>query len=487
MIALLLAATITVAADADLQAAIDRAKAGETIELEPGAIYTGHFMLPDKGGDAVTTITTRGADARAPRGRISPADAASFAKLRTPDNDPALATAAGAHHWRITLLDISGADDGDLVALGSGSHEQTIKSQIPHDLVVDRVYIHGDPARGRRRGISLNSAATTVTRSYIADIKAVGRDAQAICGWNGPGPFTIADNYLEASTENVMFGGADPGVQDLVPSDITITGNTLTKPPQWRQERWEIKNILELKNARHVVVRNNVLEYSWKAGQSGFAVMLTVRNQDGACPWCEVSDVVFENNLVQHSGSAVNILGVDNNHPSKQTRGIVFRGNLFADIDNQRWGGGGYAIQITGGPRDITFDHNTIVQEHGAGFLQVEGPPISGFVFTDNVVRQSVYGAMGRDRAPGSDSLTTYFPAARFTNNLIVDGDGSHYPSGNRFPSFREVCEQMVSCESMDYRWRTEGAFKGAGTTQPLPAASAPHNPQSSAPTNRDR
>lgn len=449
MIGLLLAVTLAVPAGGDLQAALERARPGDTIELEAGATYTGHFVLPVKpvrdgqDGDAFITLRTAGAQARAPRGRISPADAAAFAKLRTPDNEAALSTAAGAHHWRITLVEILGADDGELVSLGGGSREQTIKAQIPHDLTVDQVYLHGDPARGRRRGIGLNSASTTVTRSYISDIKAVGRDAQAICGWNGPGPFTITNNYLEASSENVLFGGADPGIKDLVPSDIVITGNTLAKPQAWRSERWEVKNIFELKNARRVAVRDNVLEYNWKAAQGGFAVLFTVRNQDGACPWCEVSDVVFEENLVQHSGGGVLITGVDSNHPSRQTHDIVIRSNVFVDIDNQKWGGNGYAFLILDGPRDITIDHNTILQEHGSGFIQTEGPAISGFTFTNNVVMQNAYGVIGANRAPGNDSLNAFFPGATFTGNVIAGGDSSLYPRGNRFPARDKLCGEL--------------------------------------------
>jgi Right handed beta helix region len=479
MIGLLVAAVLSVPAGGDLQAALDRAAPGDTIELEAGATFTGHFRLPAKTGDAVTTIRTAGADARAPERRLSPADAAAFAKLRTPDNQPALETAPGAHHWRVTLIEVFGGDDGELMSLGSGSRDQATASQVPHDLVVDRVFVHGDPATGRRRGIGLNSASTTITRSYISDIKAVGRDTQAICGWNGPGPFTIADNYLEASTENLLFGGADPSIANLVPTDITITGNTLAKPVAWKQERWQVKNLLELKNARHVVIRDNVLEYNWQQAQTGFAVLFTVRNQDGACPWCEVSDVLFEDNLVQHSGGGVSILGVDYIHPSQQTHGIVIRSNVFAGLDNQRWGGSGYAIQMSDGPRDITFDHNTIISEHGAGFIQVEGPKISGFVFTNNIVRAQSYGVAGRDRAPGNDAIAFFFPGARMTGNVIADGDASRYPQGNQFPAFQEVCAQMTSCESRDYRWRDGSKYAGIGATRP-PAASAPRTRQSS-------
>ena len=463
------AETIAVPAGGDLQAALDRAKPGDIVELAAGATFSGHFTLPVKAGTAMTTLRTAGRTAVADGGRVTPADAAHFAKLQTPDTLPALQTATGAHHWRVMLLEVLGPDDGDLVALGDG-RTQTAPAQVPHDLVIDRVFVHGDAARGRRRGISLNSASTTVTGSHISDIKAVGRDAQALCGWNGPGPFTITNNYLEASSENILFGGADPAIANLVPADITITGNTLRKPDAWRQERWEVKNLLELKNARHVVIRDNTLEYNWLAAQTGFAILFTVRNQDGGCPWCEVSDVVFEHNVVRHSGGAVNILGVDNNHPSQQTRSIVIRSNVFFDIDNQRWGGSGYAFQITDGARDITIDRNTIIQEHGAGFIQVEGPPIPGFVFTNNIVRHNVYGIAGRDRAPGNDSLKTYFPGARFSGNVIADGDSSRYPSGNEFPSFQDLCAQMMSCVEHVYRLKPESKWRAAGADIQLPA-----------------
>jgi hypothetical protein len=173
--------------------------------------------------------------------------------------------------------------------------------------------------------------------------------------------------------------------------------------------------------------------------------------------------VVFERNIVRHSGGAVNILGVDNNHPSKQTRGIVIRSNVFADLDNQRWGGSGYSIQMSDGPRDVTFDHNTIIQEHGAGFIQVEGSPITGFVFTNNIVRSHTYGVAGRDHAPGNDSISFYFPGAKMTGNVIADADSARYPSGNQFPTFAELCAQMMSCESRDYRFKPEAKLRSAG------------------------
>src|SRR5215470_12905232 len=300
------AATVTVSANGDLQAAIDSAKPGDTIELQPGATYTGHFTLPAKSpsGSAFVTIRTGGPAAVPDGARIDPARSQMLAKLRSPDAGTVLATSPGAHHWRVMLVEVLATGvRRDLITLGDGSRAQSAESQIPHDLVLDRVYVHNtDPAQGLKRAIALNSASTVITGSYIADVKDAGADSQAICGWNGPGPFVVTNNYLEAAAENILFGGADPSVPNLVPSDITISGNHFTKPTAWRNQRWVVKNVLELKNARRVSITGNIIEYSWEGGQTGYAVLFTVRNQDGGCPWCEIRDVVFERNLVRHAG-----------------------------------------------------------------------------------------------------------------------------------------------------------------------------------------
>jgi hypothetical protein len=104
-------------------------------------------------------------------------------------------------------------------------------------------------------------------------------------GSNGPGPYLIANNYLEASGENIMFGGADPYIANLVPSDITIRQNYISKPLSWRGQAWIVKNLLELKNAQRVTIDGNLIENNWAAAQPGVAIVLTPRNQDGNSPW----------------------------------------------------------------------------------------------------------------------------------------------------------------------------------------------------------
>ena len=200
--------------------------------------------------------------------------------------------------------------------------------------------ITGDANVGQRRGIALNASDVTIANSDIRDIKDVGLDSQAICGWNTPGRITIRNNYLEAAGENIMFGGADIKIPNLVPSDIVVEDNILTNP-KWRGTSWTVKNLFELKNARRVLVRRNLMEYNWSGGQAGFAIVLTPRNSSGRTPWVVVEDVEFSNNVIRSASSVFNILGHDDTARSGQLARLLIKNNLAYDIHAGNWGGTG--------------------------------------------------------------------------------------------------------------------------------------------------
>ena len=88
--------------------------------------------------------------------------------------------------------------------------------------------------RVRNAASPSTAVGINILNSYVSDIKAINADSQAINGYNGAGPFTIENNYLEAAGENVLFGGGDPAVTNLVPSDIVLRRNHLFKPLEWR-------------------------------------------------------------------------------------------------------------------------------------------------------------------------------------------------------------------------------------------------------------
>ena len=429
----------------DLQAVLNAARAGDEIRLEAGATFTGTFVLPAFDGDAPVTLRSDVADASIPPDqRVTPATATRFARIVSPGPKAALRTAPAAHGWRLIALElfITNGGAGDVVQIGDGSSAQRDSAQAAHDIVLDRLYIHGDPELGQKRGVALNGRAVTVRNCYISDIKAVGVDAQAIAGWNGAGPFTIENNYLEAAGEGFLLGGGDPGIQNLVPADVVVRYNHLTRPMTWRGSKWQVKNLFELKNARRVRVEWNLMENNWVAAQPGYAVLLTPRNQGGRCPWCVVEDVEFAHNVVRNTSAGVNILGHDDSPGgSGPTTGVRFFDNLFTGITT-RLGGNGWGMLIGDGPRDLTIERNTF-EFDGTTLLYAWGSPkIEGFRFVGNASPHGTYGINGAGASTGTLTFQRFFEEPVVTGNWLAGGSSARYPPGNRFETPFDISAQ---------------------------------------------
>ncbi len=460
----------------NLQHALNAARPGSIIALRPGAIFRGPFTLREKHGDNekredewITIRTSLPDGVFPPPGiRVGPAQA-SLMPIIESSSASAIMTAEGAHHYRFIGVEIRpspGAFLYNLVTLGT--NENSVED-LPHHIVFERCYLHGDPKVGGRRGIALNSRYTAVVDSYLADFKEQGADSQALAGWNGLGPFTIVNNYLEGAGENLLFGGADPSLKNLVPSDIEIRRNHFAKPLSWRLgdpsyagTHWTVKNLFELKNARRVLIDGNIFENNWGDAQNGFAILFTVRNQDGGAPWSTVEDVTFTNNIVRHTGSAVNILGRDNNHPSQQTKRVLIRDNVFDDVTGAKWDGAGRLFQLLIGTADVVIDHNTAF--HTGDVITAEGQAHSGFVYTNNLTPHNQYGVGGANTY-GNPLLTlaTYFPGAKFLKNILIGGPAKLYPPDNFFPAIADDVG-FVDLAGGNYRLAPGSPYKAAGT-----------------------
>lgn len=489
--------TIDVPAGKSLQAALDAAEPGDTISLQAGAVYMGPFTLPDKQGSGWITVQSSGVDSLPAGVRVGPAQAGDMPKLEALSG-AVIQTAQGAHNYRFIGLEISpgtqpvsaatrlvhwlrstvtaapqaataappqAAQLVNLVNLGQGD---TSASTLPSYIIFDRCYIHGDAAVGARRGIAMNSAYTAVINSYLADFKQTTVDAQAIESWNGPGPFKVQNNYLEASGENLMFGGEDPSIPGLVPSDIEVIGNHFSKPlawmagnPAYQGTPWSIKNIFELKNASRVLVQGNLFEYNWAQAQDGFSILFTVRDQDGTAPWSVVSDVTFTNNVVRHVADGINVLGFDNNAPSRQTQRILVQNNLFQDVGGA-WGDGVW-LAMNDGSHGVSVVHNTALQT--GSIIFADGRPHTAFTFADNITPNNTYGIIGTGTGPGAQTLAHYFPGARVQGNAIIGGQAAAYPTGNFFPASATALG-FVNLAAGVYDLTAHSAFLGQGSDQ---------------------
>ena len=459
-----------------LQAALDAAKYGDTIVVQAGVTLTGNFTLPQKTGTGEIVIQSSRISELPEGKRVNPSQSALFAKLQTANSDPVLATAPGAHHYRFQgiefLTESSSKLVYDMIRLGGGRKEQKTLDTVPHHLVIDRCYIHGFETQDVQRGISLNSAETTISNSYISNIHGVGYDTQAIAGWNGPGPFHIINNHLEAAGENIMFGGADSAAEALLPANIEIRGNYIYKPWSWKVghpsyagKHWTVKNNLELKSAKNVVIDGNMMENNWTDGQDGTSVLLTVRNQDCKASWSTVQQVKFTNNIVFNGQGGMNFLGKDNEAEpaygkcpagSTSVRGsdVLVSNNLFYDIRGP--------FLVFNGFNNVTFSHNTHIQT--GNIMTLYGTPSEKFVYTDNLtIRGSKgYGLVGDGFGEGVVALRKYAADGVFKNNVLIGVSASEYPKENQYPASVDRVG-FVNFEKGEYRLSPSSPFKGIG------------------------
>jgi hypothetical protein len=496
---------IPVIAGGDLQAALHASQPGDVIELQAGATFIGNFTLPKKpGADWIYIRSSAHALLPEPGTRVLPSHAGLMARIDTPNRTPAITTGAAAHHYRFVGIEVTarGAtrstgpfSDNNVVYLESEGG-QTAPSQVPTDITFDRCYIHGTPTGSVRRGIAMNGARMAVVDSYLSDFHEVGADSQAVSGWNGPGPFKIVNNYLEGAGENLMFGGADPSIPDLVPSDIEIRRNHLFKPLSWKIGHptfagtpWSVKNLFELKSARRVLAEGNLLEHNWQHDQNGFAILFTVRNQDGGAPWSSVEDVTFRRNILRHSGGGFNILAADNNFPSQQTKRILIRDNLLDDISSVNWGGTGRLFQFLSldsrdtGILQLTVEHNTGFSNDSIAYTGDKRFAVHrSFAFRNNIAPKRTHGFAGGTKSwpppsplvasDGSQTLNTFYVAPVFAGNVLIGSTPADYSGhpGNFFPSTDSEVG-FVGLSRADYRLGPASPFKNGATDGQDPGA----------------
>jgi len=459
------AQTITVKAGDNLQRALDAARPGDEVVLEAGAAFVGNFVLPVKPGESFVTVRSSRAGELAAGRRVTPADAARMARVATPNSGPAFLAPPNSHHWRLVGLEVTQSgrfNTFDLIQLGDGDARgpQDTAAEAPRQLTIDRCYLHAfDDSTTLKRGVALNSAQTEVTNSYISGVKAKDQETHALGGWNGPGPFTIENNYLEAAGVNIMFGGATAAIPDLVPSDITIKNNYIYKPPAWKGV-WQAKNLLELKSARRVTITGNVLENSWPDSQTGWGVIFNVLGEYG--PASAVEDVEFTRNVLRHTANGVNLRGMEPTDAAVRVRRVRVADNLVDDVG--AYGGEGKVFQLLNGTENVRIEHNTVAGRVASLLLldAVGAFRHEGFAFVNNLGPHGTYGVFANGGAQGTAALEQFCRRWEFAGNVVAGADANRYPARNLYPPAFGP-EFFADAARGNYRVR-DPRFKGRGT-----------------------
>lgn len=491
-----------------VQSAINAAEYGDTVEVAASLTCYGSILLPEKKAGAGWIVIQSSALAELPSEgtRIDPARHSQFMPrfISRTNNNPALRVELRAHHYRVIGIEFA-MDEGTtttntVVNLDRGA--RTV-SEYPSHLVIDRCYIHGSPKSTVRRGVQIGGAHIAIIDSYVSEIHDTGTDTQAICGWNFPGPLKIVNNYLEAAGENINFGGSDPVVDGVVPSDIEIRRNHIYKPLRWWPRspefagiRWLVKNSFEVKNAQRVLFEGNVVENNWAGGQVGFMVLLKAEFQSNKVPQAICQDITIRYNKFAHSASWINSNWTSSGDtgegpasppdvvctPGQNPRGCIrvrrfnIHDNLAVDISAARWGGNGRILQILGPTDDVIFEHNTAFHEQELVLFGGPGPQANPnrfsqrFVFRNNLVTMGAGGVKGAGTATGVPTLEFHAPGYSFVGNVLVGYGLGSYPGKNSFAGeWKQV--KFVDIDGGNYRLAPESKFRKASTDGRDPGA----------------
>jgi hypothetical protein len=459
---------------------------GDTMELQNGAVFDGTVVLPAKNCDDShwIVIRTSAPDSALPpeNTRVTPcyaglsslpgrprwncsSTANVLAKLEFGGSGGSgpLLFSPGANHYRLIGLEItSAANVYNLVEfLGPADH-----------VIFDRVWMHGTAQGEAVRGILLGqSRYIAVVDSFFTDFHCIAKtgscgDTQAIAGGigDGPmGPYKIVNNFLEASGENVIFGG---GGGTATPQDLEVRHNHMFKPLMWMKGQpgyvggkdgnpFIVKNLFELKNAQRVLLEGNIMENTWGGfTQVGFGIVLTPRNPGGCAP-CKVTDVTIRYNYISHVGAGIQIANALSNFGSAlDGRRYSIHDVVIDDIDGAKYNGPGELAQISvdhGAPllQNLSIDHITAFPPHSLfviGDFVTNSGPMKNFVFTNSVVSSGTAPVWSTGGGPANcafhdDPRTTFsacFTDSNVAANAIIDtppsyGPGS-WPRGNFFP-----------------------------------------------------
>jgi hypothetical protein len=522
---------ISVNAGGDLQAALNQAQCGNTIQLQAGAAFTGRFKFPARDCDNAHWIIVRTSspDSALPAEgkRITPCYAGLASLVGRPNyacDNPQNALAKlvasstgavvfqnGANHYRLIGLEITRPI--------AGKGAPTLLSVEPDGsasyIVLDRSWLHGTAQDETQNGFNLSGTNNVaVVDSYFSDFHCTSRtgsctEAHAVSGGTGSyqdGPFKIEDNFLEASSQALLFGGA---AATTTPTDITIRFNHFFKPWQWMSgnvpfqggvsgDPFIVRHHLEFKNAIRVLIENNLMENVWGGfAESGHAILLTPKNQhtrsgDNICPLCQVTDVTIRYAHVIHAGGGI-AMATARSGNKMGGGGAALAGARFSihdvvidDISRKYIGGARLFSVSNGWPANplntITINHVTGLTEADGSLMSVGNqnynPPMYGFVFTNNIVTTgkfpvwSVGGGKTGCAHSGTPAqkIANCFTTYTFTNNALVAAPAhyppSSWPAGNMFPPDMNDVD-FVQCNNGnggDYRLQPNSPYKNMGS-----------------------
>jgi hypothetical protein len=551
---------VNVTTAAQLTSALAAATCGQKITLQAGNSFVGHFTypslscpannwlwiqssavasLPSEGARYSTTYKGSGGVAQTvfvpqfgpcyagitsqlgrPPLKCPSTPGTYTAQLISPDSSPVITIHANTSNIRTMGLEITRTPgkgvNSSLVALGN---QGTGISGI----YFDRVWAHGDENEDETgrflsvSGISNFAMVDSYCNNFYfisvigtaTDSKCIGGAANTISSTPETG-FKIVNNFIEASGENIIMGGA---ASNTVPGDFEIRANLFFKPLQWNPSEPSynggisghpliVKNLTEFKNGQRILYEGNQLINSWGGfSQIGHALLLTPANQNyvsgsgGLCPVCLDQNITARYNTFNTIGSGMELdeqatngalptggnhysihdLVMDNiNYPTCYGCSDGATVTLYNDL----------LVTPSQALNTITVNHVTFVYPPTTAFkvvsaLGLSSPSglsaINNIVWTNNVMQTWVEGTSNsfsgtgncaNKQSEGAGMINACWISNTFDGNVFVNSGSIVWPVGNivSISSYASLFTNYSNGDGGNYVIAPGSAAKGSAT-----------------------
>lgn len=485
--------THNVTSTAEFTSALSSCARGDVISIAAGTVITGTFTLPPKSGSGWITIRSANhASLPSVGSRVAASDSSNMFTIRsTSTGATTLLAAATASNWRIIggiITNESGSSNGSsLVDFTPESNSWNTKANACHDIVFDRCWFKAQSA-GQRRGWApggYNMAAYGCRFSGFNDAGAA--DSQAICTWEWVQRLHVENCYLDAATENIMFGGApqwqlDSSWNDTWPVDIVIGRCEFAKSGSPSTQVW--KNMFEVKNGARGVLWGCVIHGARTDAQN--QVIIIEANNQGDVPalasYTRAENwTIRGNKFYDCDGDA---LRVAEDNGTLVTSGLgcnrvefsynVLYGWLVSGADA---GGGVFQPAGNGIVPDVTIRNNTCVDTGPHSYVYYDDTNVGTYstfghsIYNNIFARATTFGwFFNNSGGTSATKCDLLFGSGnwRVDHNISVDScavsGGTPSNSGTNSTVANEAAVKFTNAASDDYSLQSDSPAKGAGS-----------------------
>lgn len=448
----------------DCQSAINAARPGDEVVIDARFVCD-RLVLPNKGSSTeYIVIRTANLAALPSQGtRISKQDAANLAVIETKNEEfavgvsdlPANSNATSApNHYHLVGLEIRvnpevKVPNEYIVKLRNGGKKI---EQLPHDIVISRSWIHGNPDQEIRRGVDLNGLRISIVDSIIEDVHKHGESSQGIAAWDAAvGPYKIVNNEFAVAGAAILVGWQS-SIPNLISSDIEVRQNLFHKLDAWKNPvtsnigktgYWALSEFIVLRSVQRIIFEGNVFTNDWAripSGSNYIGRAFWINPIGFGQSWARVQDVTITSNVMHDIPAGFAISYQDPNMPEVVAQRIHISNNVAYNLDSNNDRGFIWLQGEAQGP--VVFDHNTFISNPSANPIMIMGDRNGSFsqmTFTNNIVNDDGEGILGLgSSAAGAASLATQFPEIVFRNNTLAGQDRTaygNYAISNLFPT----------------------------------------------------